>query len=318
MAGKKGEGNKGDFWKRYETDNKLMSIEEIREGFLGDQVLMRLDRIERSIDSIRQVPEEVGQQKTRATLFGAPPSVNLITDGKVLVGKVDDIFRKTVGDSRYLRLSITPDNLRPDLFAQDNPDFLKIFENPPGQRDRGWSVVPVTAPKSGPHGFRTKNVEYHHLWLLRNGHIEFWTQVDESFCWMQNPEQYKKHPRLYPIAVCEYPVSFLRFAKSLYEAVGLSGGMTWRMQYWHLDSCILLPGAHNQHRFMMPLEPPEPYPEHQFRHEERLARGFHPDKSALVMIEAFYRGFRYSRKDVPYFDDEGNFVLSEYLERSRS
>src|ERR1039458_10169496 len=74
----------------------------------------------------------------------------------------------------------------------------ELLEKPPNPHGRsgGWDVRPLPPLKRTALGFENQRIEFHHMKFVKNGHLEFWTAIDQYFCWQQDPAEMKIHPRL--------------------------------------------------------------------------------------------------------------------------
>ena len=77
--------------------------------------------------------------------------------------------------------------------------------------------------------------------FIKNGHLEFWTAIDQYSCWQQDPVEMKIHPRLYPYPAVEHPLSFLRLYRALADLLRIHGDILFQMQYLNIKGAILLP-----------------------------------------------------------------------------
>ena len=85
----------------------------------------------------------------------------------------------------------------------------------------------------------------------------------------------------------------------------------FRMTYSNFTGSKLNPSHPKDIKFLFPIIPIPPYPEEHFIREISLSEKFEPDKSALDIILELYYVFGHTRKSVPFFDDNGNFLLME-------
>jgi len=91
--------------------------------------------------------------------------------------------------------------------------------------------------------------------FVKNGHLEFWTAIDEYFCWQQDPAEMNIHPRLYPYSVVEHPLSFLRLYRALVDFLQIHSDILFQMQYLNVKGAILLPYQPESIGFKNPFEP---------------------------------------------------------------
>ena len=298
-----------EFWKRYETDKKPMTLPEIREDFFKNTDTDKLSMIEKKIESLMQ------QIQYTQSIKKASPS-NPINDTQFNLldfinprESIDAEFSEIIGLKRYFRLTVTPTLNDNNMIDPEDTNLIKMIEYPPKQRIGGWSIRPIQPIHFDGEKYFSDNIEYHHLRLYRSGHLEFWTEIDEHFCWRQYHDEFLKSPRLYPLSVTEYPVSFLRFAKELYAYLKTNCFFYWTLEYWNLKGCILLPYHPQAFGFISPDSPPRPFAKDYFKGKSQLMQDFKPDQEAFKLIKEFYYAFGYKKEHIPFFDDEGNFSI---------
>ena len=123
----------------------------------------------------------------------------------------------------------------------------------------------------------------------------------------------KRHPThsnwLYPYGVCEYPVTFMRLVKEIYQAVGITSKIHVRQEYHNLNGFLLV-GRHPLNPLFGKLD-----------HEQRVYSSFDPivsqltvdpcfapDKVAYDLVKPVYTSFELSEDLIPLFDENHNFT----------
>jgi hypothetical protein len=202
----------------------------------------------------------------------------------------------------FFRITATPADLA-EISADLNDSKLRqLLTSPPGRND-GWNVKPLPPLKRNVLGFENDRIDFHHLKFISNGHLEFWTAVDHYFCWNQDEKSFKEHPRLYPYAVVEHPVSFCRLYRELAMLLGLKSNVVFQMQYLNVRGSILLPYQPESIGFMHPMEAIKPLDRARLVFPRKtVSANFEPDAVALGLIEDLYLEFGYERKHIPFFD----------------
>lgn len=228
-----------------------------------------------------------------------------ITDGHAFLKAMQESFAQTVGSQRTFRVTATPLHLGTAFAELENEALVRLLKDPPRARRSGWTVKPLGSLRRNALGFENERPDYHHMIFIKNGHLEFWTEIDDSFCWQQPEQDMQKHPRLYPYAVVEYPVSFARLYRGLVELIGLSGNVIFQMQFVNVKGAILLPYQPGSIGFDHPHEPVKPLARDSLIFEKKMVgHDFDPDPVALSMIKDLYFEFGYERKHIPFFDDK--------------
>lgn len=296
-----------EFWRRYETDKRPMTIAEIRSAFLNNADSMTLRRIDQKVDKVHQILVKEETTKEEARIITNDAQLHKVTNLALLLEKLDSEFSRQLGKRRAFRLTITPSPLVGEIVDPSRRNIRELLSNPPKQRYAGWNMQNSGDFRVTSLGFEMPEFLQHELQLLRNGHFEFRTEIDESFSWKQDPQEFKSHPLLYPLPVTEYPVSFLRFAKHLFSFLGYKGGFVWRMRYYNIKDCQLRPYHPEAIRFR--ITDARIFMENNVFVEDNLLPDFDPDSSALKLIHELYYKFGFTREHIPFFDDKGQFSL---------
>jgi len=214
-------------------------------------------------------------------------------------------FETRVGAQPFFRITGTPADLKAVASPSDRT-LIEFLQNPPG-RESGWTVKPLPPLRRNALGFENDRIDFHHLKFIRNGHLEFWTRIDESFAWNQDEASFKRHPRLYPYPVVEYPLTFCRLYRKLADHLNVHSTVVFQMQYINVKGVVLLPYRPESIGFMDPTQPIKPaersrlvFPKHY------LPYNFDPDKAALELVEELYYEFGYGREHIPFFDEGGH------------
>jgi hypothetical protein len=221
-------------------------------------------------------------------------------------------FEYRIGQARSFRITGTPVDLGQVAANLEDSRLTRILSHPPNPHGRqgGWDAKPLPPLKRTSWGFENDRIDFHHMKFIRNGHLEFWTGIDKYFCWQQDPEEMKEHPRLYPYAVVEHVVSFVRLYRALVDFLGIESDTIFQMQYLNIRGAILLPYQPESIGFMAPVDPIRPLGRSRLLFEPKQFQGtFDPDPSALDIIEDVYHEFGYSREQIPFFDQRGKSTL---------
>ena len=150
--------------------------------------------------------------------------------------------------------------------------------------------------------------EYRYLEVFDNGHLEFWTPLDDHFCWKQSEEERRVRPRLYPYPVVEYPVSFLRLAAALLGSAGYSEEVLIQLEYRNASGYILPPGQPEHFDFDSPLDPSTPFAgRHLLVGPIRVPGTFKPHEVAFDLLKVVYQGFGVEVGGIPFRDSDGTF-----------
>jgi len=235
-----------------------------------------------------------------------------IKEPEQMLKVMQEEFEQRIGQRRFFRITGTPACLASVSADLEEPRLRELLEKPPNPHGRwaGWDVRPLPPLKRNALGFENERIDFHHMKLVKNGHLEFWTEVDRSFCWQQDAAEMKLHPRLYPYAVVEHPVSFVRLYHFLAEFLGFDCDVILQLQFVNIKGAILFPHRPGTTRFDFPLEPVKSLERNRLVFQpKKFAKDFDPDPAALELIKDLYYEFDYGREHIPFFDESGHCEL---------
>lgn len=283
---------KGEYWKRTGTDKREMTHAEV-------EAAIRLG--ERAVEKDRERQRALARDTTRW---------NEIDDVGVLRELMGQRFRAIVGAERWLRMAATPVDLKSDRINTGDDNLRALMQFPFfGQRDSGWYLGIGAGQRQilpTPLGFESKRTTNlgeapPYIVLTRSGHFEFSVPLFPFICFGQRERRdlFDATPQLWPMAVVEFPLSFLIFVKELYKRVALPGAFVASVEYVNLGTCVLQAGT----PYGMPFfDGPQAFAaQHYGPYDQRLEPDFDPEAAALVFALHLYRSFGYDRKHIPYF-----------------
>ena len=228
-----------------------------------------------------------------------------MTDTNQFLKVMQEIFEERIQGKRVFRITGTPvelGNISADLHS---PELRSLLESPP-QRQAGWTTKPLPPLRRNTLGYENDRIDYHHLKFIKNGHLEFWTAIDDHFCWRQDSRSFREHPRLYPYPVVEYPVSFCRLYKQLVELLEIESPVIFQMQYVNVKGIVLLPYKPGSLGFEHPMESVRSLEKNRLVFQKyRFPQNFDPDPTALKIVQDLYFEFGYDRQHIPFFDSTG-------------
>lgn len=233
-----------------------------------------------------------------------------VRDARELMKMMQEDFEARVGGERFFRITATPAELGRVSADLDDPRLIEVLMRPPNPHGRlgGWDAKPLPPLWLTSWGFENQRIDFHHMKFVKNGHLEFWTAVDQYFCWQQDPKEMARHPRLYPYAVVEHPLSFVRLYRALADFLHIETDVVFQMQYVNIMGAILLPYQPESIGFM--AEPIRPVERNRLLFQPtRFPKGFDPDPTALDIVKDLYHEFGYGRQHIPFFDETGQSSL---------
>jgi hypothetical protein len=284
------------FVKRYGAHIREMPVPEITSNSKGN-ILDDIERIER-IKSQISTQDNALEQRLVETL--------------IYLMKLR--FQKNFPDIPYYRIIAVPENLDPNLISAKLNNIINIFRNPPNIRVNGFGFQGVYEILTTPEGRIIKgNVRQQEVILLMNGFIELrYPLLNRHFQWqIDKVIPNIKNPWLYPYAVCEYPVSFLRLIKSIYSEIGINYKIHIQQEYWHIDDFILVSGHPGNLFFGAFVEDQHKYhlePDQTAVAKKVVDPDFNPDHIAYDLVKEIYSYYRFEESSIPLFDENHNFT----------
>ncbi|MGO9605118.1 MAG: helix-turn-helix domain-containing protein [Candidatus Binataceae bacterium] len=290
-----------EYWKRFGSDKRQMSHVEVMTA-LGS-------------------PDNLEKEQERERLLLANRSRwNEIKSPQVLWEAMDQQFHDhpwvSTRQRKWLRLTITPEELREDRVNTSDVQLHELVMNPERRHSaRHWNIdlgdgAEVNASSLGLECRVTKPKIIPRLIIIsRSGHVEFWTQFQETSellrCDFQDDRGRRSYLVLEPAALPTYTIGFLRFAKELYHHLHTNCDFTFRTEFGNLEGVALAAGAWKPglggECFKIFAQP------HFGPVETTLGEDINPEEDAFATIVKFYRAFGYERQHIPFFPN-GKFA----------
>jgi len=146
-----------------------------------------------------------------------------------------------------------------------------------------------------------------YLKLLENGHSELWVIIDESFCWTQSKEDYLKQPKLYPIPVIEYPLSFLKYYKIIINLFDINDIFIINLNYTNIKGYLLNPYTRNMWGYLLNVTQTrvKKYPNEDLIVKITTKKDeFYPDKVTYKLLKRVYAAFGYESSKIFFYNKE--------------
>ena len=224
-------------------------------------------------------------------------------------------FDETIAEQPCYRIFATPKKLNPDAVDIQSEDIHNILRNPPNIRRRGFGVTRILEREIVrlPEGIRASNVTGGEIILLKNGYFEVQCPTNTQFQRGQGSRQFAIPDSikwLYPYVVCEFPVSFLKLIKAIYDASGIDSTVLIQQEYHNLTGFRLPSGAPTDLVFGLYLDEEDEYNSSVPIISKKIVDpNFNPEHAAYDLVKDVYGAFRLDAESIPAFDEEGNFIL---------
>ena len=299
--------NSTNFVKRYGDVTREYPVSELIQELLARYHPPIMGQIDSKLDSILR--------NTRAERR------NLISpqDDPLALEEVDDLlhlmklrFDEAIAEQPYYRIIAVPKELNPQSIDTRDSNIRQTMFNPPDRRYGNFGVTGILEREMSlsSEGIKGPNVTGGEIILLKNGFLEVRCPLSTSNFQWRREESRISTPWLYPYVVCEFPVTFLRLVKRIYEASGINSGIFVQQTY------------HNLTGFMLPRGNPSNIPFAALQDERNVYRqslpiisklpvepDFNPEHIAYDLVKDVYDSFGLDAQWIPAFDENGNFIL---------
>ncbi len=227
-----------------------------------------------------------------------------------------DSFVKTISDHPYYRIFALPEESNRNIVSTENQRLRDILYNPPNKRFAGFGVTGLWKEKISQleDGIKGSNITGGEITLLNNGYFEVNCPINIQFQRGWGSPQFaipKSVKWLYPYVVIEFPVSFLRLVKDIYDASGIDSDVFIQQNYYNITGYALPEGPPTYPTFGAFLDERGMYEGVSPIHSEQWTGcNFNPDYIAYGLVRDVYAKFGIiDPRAIPAFDEKGNFIL---------
>lgn len=311
------------FWRRYEDGNRLMSVPEIRACLDGDRVARALTELGRELSTRRE--REMIDRELQQEVSDDRSLLNLRT-AEAFVTHADRLFQEAIGNRPYFRLTATPLPVDGRDIREHAQALSDLLSHPPSYRTGGFDLclgLTHDGVRRSQVGLLRPSVEYKHLRLYWNGHLEFWNEADDDWItfgeWPSLPPE--KRP-FAPLTLAESTAAFVRLTREICHAIDFPGTIEFRLGLHNIQGRRLFPFTPGTNAYLSNTAYLSRQNEIGVFHEDRERVG--PVTAAAVelpgtvawqLISSVYFDLGYERKDIPFFDDQGRFVFDVQAEK---
>lgn len=285
---------------RHGDRKREMTIGEIRQAFNNDYFGARMTRLEHGL---RKVDERVASRIARSIDLSA--SVRQATNANeafaTRFAQIEKLSRK------LFWIAAAPRDLSSDMLDLNAKSIVTLLKAPPGQRYGGWNIQVVSgSPKYNSKGDLILGDDQSGLHVYPNGFTEFLIDLD-YFNHNQDEEKFATNPVLYPFAVVEFPVSFVRLYA---EVCKLFSPQPESVQFtaalFNIKNARLFAGHPQSVAYSFAPYQQSPFPEDNLFIEPFLkaSPNFDPNVIAYQLIREIYKRFGHPQDHIPFFDPE--------------
>ena len=224
-------------------------------------------------------------------------------------------FDQVKSDQPYYRICASPSEFNRNLMPTEDQRILDILSNPPNKRFAGFGITGLWKEKMYQleDGIKGSNITGGEITLLNDGYFEVKCPINIQFQRGWGSPQFaipKSVKWLYPYVVIEFPVSFLRLVKSIYEEAGITTDVYIQQTYHNISGYALPEGPPTYPTFGAFLDERGVYEDPSPIHSKKWVRNdFVPDHVAYGLVKEVYTAFGLDARAIPAFDEKRNFIL---------
>ena len=220
-------------------------------------------------------------------------------------------FEQEISDEPYYRIIAVPTTLNPDAVDTQTQEIQDILRNPPNVRKTGFGFIGVKKIESSSQGVKGIDVWDYEMVVLKSGFLELRRPLfsPQFQHFTENSGISADSNWLYPYAVCELPVTFMRLVKAIYLAAGIDSEILVQQEYRNLSGFLLIGGNPSNPLFGRIEVFQHVYTEpHAIGQPQTIEPDFVPDQVAYNLVKELYASFGLSEESVPLFDENHKFV----------
>jgi hypothetical protein len=312
-----------------ESIDKFSDVEGLEHTSYGGEVELRLKIAGWLLHNIPEVNKDklekyIKEQEKKISEVGdvpfASPVVKKKQEDEFKREKVaskefsDKILEQIVAERKKQKtflLSATPIPLEDEILDTNEEKVKKVFLEPEYSRGSGWDMGYSSFGSNLKPNFEgiEKTSGDWKVRLFRSGYLEFSAEVNISFSWSQNEEEYKVSPRFNPYAVTEFPASFIKLLKQLVEEFDLTKAYIIKMAYFNCGKYKLRPYSTSSIAYMLPGSEKEANLDRWVCEKFVEDLDFETDKEAHSLVLRLYNTFGFTDEEIPFFDDEQHFTI---------
>ena len=310
--------NTNNFVKRYNhtirdypTEEMLKDYSQRSQTKPEESIISRIDQLETTLTPVIR-----SARRERINSITREDNALDVDNYEELVHIMNLRFEEAISDQPYYRIFALPKAINPDAVSTEDQRIRDILYDPPNRRRSGFGVTglydqEVSQTREGISG---RNITGGEIILLKNGYFEVRCPIYNQFqrgwgsAQFAIPDSVKW---LYPYVVIEFPVSFLRLVKSIYDESGINSDVFIQQNYHNITGYALPEGPPTFPTFGAFIDERGVYENSDPIHFDKIVgHNFVPDHEAYGLVRDVYAKFEIlDPRAIPAFDENGNFIL---------
>ncbi len=224
-------------------------------------------------------------------------------------------FVKAISDEPYYHIFASPNVPNQNVVSTEDQRICDILYNPPNKRWAGFGITGLLnrGVYQSKESISGNNITGGQITLLKDGYFEVQCPINFQFQRGWGSPQFaipNSVKWLYPYVVIEFPVSFMRLLKAIYEQAGIVSEVFIQQSYHNITGYALPEGPPTYPTFGAFIDERGMYETTTpILSQKRVAKDFIPDHVAYSLVKEVYASFGLSAQAIPAFDENGNFIL---------
>lgn len=224
-------------------------------------------------------------------------------------------FVKAISDEPYYHIFASPNVTNQNALSTGDQRICDILYNPPNKRWAGFGITGLLNREvyQSKESISGNNITGGQITLLKDGYFEVQCPINFQFQRGWGSPQFaipNSVKWLYPYVVIEFPVSFMRLVKAIYEQAGIVSEVSVQQSYHNITGYALPEGPPTYPTFGAFIDERGVYESTTPIHsDQRVPCDFIPDHVAYSLVKDVYEAFGLCAKAIPAFDENQNFIL---------
>lgn len=226
-----------------------------------------------------------------------------------------DSFVDEISDQPYYRIFASPTESNSGFISTGDQQIQSRLFEFPNKRFSGFGVSGLSKRQiyQLEDGIKGQNRTGGQITLLNDGYFEVRCSINIQFQRGWGDPQFgipNSVKWLYPYVVIEFPVSFMRLLKSIYDITEIKSDIYIQQNYYNIMGYALPEGPPTYPTFGAFIDERGVYNNTAPIHSERIIeRNFEPDQEAYGLVKDVYAAFGLDAGAIPAFDKKQNFIL---------
>lgn len=236
------------------------------------------------------------------------------------LNRADTEFLQAIGSTFYYRLTATPVPVNQGIDLRDRrQSLIDLLQHPPKCRNGGWDLTSSPdALRVTCDGIMTEPIDFRHLRLFWNGHIEFWNSGEDFYFDQINGLDEPDRSFLFPYAIIEPAENFVMLVLKICNIAEYVGDIRLFLGLYNIRGHYLAPydpkyntdGYRYGRQRKGCLGGPQAFEEQHLKVRPVTVKVSElPGSVTWRLVSQVYYCFGYNDSHIPCFDDGHHCIL---------